>query len=359
MRRVAVTLTAVLAAAAWLGARDQAPPQGGAVVMKGRAPVSTEMLKVKLPAPAEADLPNGVHLMVLEDRRVPQVSFQLVIPGAGGYFDPPELPGAAVMTAAMMREGTSSRTTVQIAEMLETNASTVNVSSGYGTPLATLSGSSLTDNFADTLALAADILLNPNFPQEELDRYRTRMRAPLVAQRSNPGFLASEMFNKVIFGTHPASRVALTTEALDTVTRDQLVAFHKTRYAPDHAVLAIAGDIAMADARKLADAHFASWKKMGTPRPAVEDPPALGPAKVTYVARPNSVQTSLWVGTQAIERTSPDYDIVQVMNAVVGGGPTGRLFVHLREQKGYTYGAYRNVSDLQYRGHWLATTDVR
>ena len=359
MRRAAVTFTAVLAAVTWLAASNQSQPQSGAVVMKGRAPVSTEVLKVKLPAPAEADLPNGLHLMVLEDRRVPQVSFQLVIPGAGGYFDPPELPGAAVMTAAMMREGTTSRTTVQIAEMLETNASTVNVSSGYGTPLATLSGSSLTDNFAETLALSADILLHPTFPQEELDRYRTRMRAPLVAQRSNPGFLASEMFNRVIYGSHPASRVSLTADALDKATRDQLVAFHKTRYAPDHAVLAIAGDITMADARKLADAHFASWKKMGAPRPAVEDPPALGPAKVTYVARPNSVQTSLWVGTQAIERTSPEYDIVQVMNAVVGGGPTGRLFVHLREQKGYTYGAYSNVSALQYRGTWLATTDVR
>jgi zinc protease len=263
------------------------------------------------------------------------------------------------MTAAMMREGTRTRTTSQIAEMLETNASTVNVATGFGTPLATLSGSSLTDNFAETFALAADILLTPSFPQDELDRYRTRTRAPLVAQRSSPGFLASEMFNRIIYGTHPAARVSLTAEALDAVTRDQLAAFHRTHYAPDHAVLAIAGDISMAAARKLAETHLGAWKKTGTPRPDVADPPAVGAAKVTFIARPNSVQTSLWVGTQAIDRTSPDYDVVQVMNAVIGGGPTGRLFVHLREQKGYTYGAYSNVAASQYRGTWLATTDVR
>jgi len=80
---------------------------------------------------------------------------------------------------------------------------------------------------------------------------------------------------------------------------------------------------------------------------------------VYFIARPSSVQTSLWVGTQGISRTSPDYDIVTVMNAVIGGGPTGRLFTDLREEKGYTYGAYSNVSALQYRGAWTASMDVR
>jgi predicted Zn-dependent peptidase len=80
---------------------------------------------------------------------------------------------------------------------------------------------------------------------------------------------------------------------------------------------------------------------------------------VSFIARPNSVQSSLWLGTQAISRTSPDYDVVTVMNAIIGGGPTGRLFTDLREEKGYTYGAYSNVSALQYRGTWIASLDVR
>ncbi len=158
------------------------------------------------------------------------------------------------------------------------------------------------------------------------------------------------MFARVIYGTHPAARVSVTADGLDKTTRDALVAFHKAHYVPDHAVLAIAGDITLAQARKLADAKLGAWKKAGTPDPILSDPPALGPAKVYFVARPNSVQSSLWVGTQGIARTSPDYDIVTVMNTVIGGGPTGRLFTDLREEKGYTYGAYSNISALQYRG---------
>ena len=225
--------------------------------------------------------------------------------------------------------------------------------------VASVTGSSLTENFDATFALAADILLTPTFPQDEFDRYKTRTRTGLMQQRSSPGFLASEMFSRVIYGAHPAARISMTADALDKTTRDALVAFHKAHYVPDHAVLAIAGDISMAEARKLVDAKLGAWKKAGTPDPILSDPPALGPAKVYFIARPNSVQTSLWVGTQAISRTSPDYDIVTVMNAVIGGGPTGRLFTDLREEKGYTYGAYSNISALQYRGAWTASMDVR
>jgi predicted Zn-dependent peptidase len=337
----------------------QPKPTSQPVVMKGRAPVSTELLKVKLPRPAEADLANGVHLMVLEDRRVPQVTFQLLIPGAGGFYDPADLSGIATVTAAMMREGTPTRTTLQISEQLESLASTVAVSTGTASIDAQVTGSSLTEHFEATFALAADILLNPTFPEDELGRYKERTRAGLIQQRTFPGFLANEMFSKVVYGNHPASRTSITPAVLGTVTRQMLVDHHKEKFIPDHAVLAIAGDISMSDARKVVDAKLAGWKKRGTPMPPVEDPPAIGPGKIYFIARPNSVQTNFIVGTQAINRTAPDYDIVQVMNQVIGGGPTGRLFTILREEKGYTYGAYSGVSASRFRGNWSASTEVR
>ncbi len=337
----------------------QGAPQQGSVTMKGRAPVSTEILKVKLPRPVEVDLPNGIHLMLLEDHRVPLVTFQLQIPGAGGYFDPADQIGLAQMTATMMREGTAKQTTLQISEMLETKASTVTVSAGLSSLTATVSGSSLSENFGDTFALASDVLLRPSFPQEELDRYKTRTRTGLVQQRAQPGFLASERFSKLMYGTHPSGRASLTPEGIDRVTRDAMVNFHKTKYVPDHAVLAIAGDISMAQARKVIDAHLGGWAKAGVPAPQMAEPPAPPAGQAHLIDRPNSVQTTIWVGSPAISRTSPDYDIVTVMNAVIGGGPTGRLFTKLREEKGYTYGAYSNVSAAQFRGHWLASMDVR
>jgi len=122
-------LTFVLVAALILGAYPQAPsappqPSTTQMVLKGKAPVSNEILKVKLPRPQAADLPNGLHLMVLEDHRLPQITFTLMIPGAGGYFDPPDKIGLASYTASLMREGTTTRTSPQISEALETMAAT-------------------------------------------------------------------------------------------------------------------------------------------------------------------------------------------------------------------------------------------
>jgi zinc protease len=332
------------------------PTQG--VVKKGKVPVSSEILKAKLPKPAEVDLPNGLHLMVLEDHRLPQISFQIFIPGGGGYYDPSDQPGLASFVAALAREGTASRTSELISQQLEVMAATLTVSAGTGVE-ATVAGSSLSDQFDRLLDIGADVLLHPSFSDEELGRYKQRMRAQLTQQRSNPGFLAAELFNRVVYGAHPASRIAPTAAALDATTRDNLTAFHRTRYVPDHAAMAIAGDISLAEARKLVEARLGAWAKSGAAAPAVTDPPALTAPKIAFIGRPNSVQTNLIVGTQAIGRTSPDYDVLQVMNKIIGGGPTGRLFIHLREEKGYTYGASSSLSAPMFRGDWSASTSVR
>ena len=154
-------------------------------------------------------------------------------------------------------------------------------------------------------------------------------------------------------------RGRITPEGLKKVTRDALVDFHRTRYVPDHSALAISGDISLAQARKLVEAKLGGWKKTGAAKPDTTEPQAPGAAKVSFVARPNSVQTNLIVGAPAISRTDPEYDVVSVMNKVIGGGPTGRLFMVLREEKGYTYGAYSNVSAPSWRGAWQASTQVR
>lgn len=356
--RGSAVAVAVAIATATAGAQQPAPTTQ-AVVMKGKAPVSDKVLGVKLPRPKEGTLPNGLHLIVLEDRRTAQVSFQLLIPGAGGFFDAPGAIGVAATTAAMMREGTASRTTLQMSEQLETMAANLAVGSGMSSLDATINASALTEHFGKVLDLAADVLLNPTFPSDEFIKYKQRTGAQLAQQRANPGFLAQELWAKVVNGDHPSSRVAMTPGDLAKITREQMVEWHKTRYVPDHAVIAIAGDISFAEAQKMIEARFGSWKKAGTPAPKATNPAAAPAAKVWLVDRPNSVQTNFIVGTQSLERTSPDYDALQVMNAVVGGGPTGRLFMRLREEKGYTYGAYSGLTALRYKGTWIATTDVR
>jgi len=354
----AVMAAAVLSAAT--GAQAPAPAQtpSDTAGFKNKAPVSKEILKVTLPKPKEADLANGLHLMVLEDHRAPIVNFLLIIEGAGGYYDPAEMPGLAGFVATLMREGTDSKTSEQISSELDRLAATVVAGAGISSPFATVSGSALTDSVDTVLAMTSDVLLHPSFKQEEIDRYKTRTRAALMNQRSQPGFLASERFQRVVFGDHPASRASATPESLNALTRDQLVTFHKAHYLPDRAVLAIAGDITLPVAKQKVEAALANWKKSGETIAPTREPEALSAGSISLIARPNSVQTSLVVGTQSIVRTDPDYEALTVANRVLGG-PNARLFNHLREQKGYTYGAGSTFSSGRYRGSWNASTDVR
>ena len=338
-------------------ATQTAPPQT-APKFKGKAPVSSEVLKIKLPRAQEADLSNGVHLMVLEDHRVPSVQFEIIIIGAGGYYDPPDLPGLADTTASLMDEGTTSKTSEQIAQALDTMAATVSVTANEGSQIATVTGSALTDQFDPVLALAVDILLNPSFADKELGLYKVRTRAALEEQRSDPDFLKEERYAKAIYGSHPASNVGLTRESLEKITRESLISFHKNNYVPDHTIIGVSGDITLAEARTKFENALKGWTKNGRPRPGVVDAPDSGPTKVSLVNRPGSVQTGFLLGEPAINRVHPDYDAMQVMNTILGAS-NGRLYRELRESKGYTYGVYSMVRALRYRGDWRAMMDVR
>jgi zinc protease len=357
-RRPFVAVIAALSLAAVTASAQEPSPTIG-VVRKGKVPVSGEILKIKLPHVSEATLPNGLHLIVLEDRRLPQISFQLVIPGAGGYFDPPEQPGLASFTASLMREGTASRKSNQISEQLELMAATLNFGAG-SSPDATVTGSCLSDQAIRLLDLAADLLLHPAFPEDEIAPFQQRTRAALAQQRANPGLLAAEVFSRAVYGSHPAARISPTLSSLERLTREDLVAFHRAHYLPDRAVLAIAGDVSMLQARVVVESKLGGWTKPTVSvTTTVPDPTPVNESKIYFVARPHSVQTNLLVGSQAIERTSADYDVMSVMNKIIGGGPMGRLFLHLREEKGYTYGATSALDARQHRGDWSASTSVR
>jgi zinc protease len=346
-----------------LPAEAQAPPvqpvsPSKGVVVKGKAPVSNAVLKVNLPKAQHAELANGAHLIVLEDHRVPQVSMRIDLRGAGGYFDPAATPGVAAVAATMLSEGTKTRTAQQIATSIDTLAASVGATTSASAESTTITVSAMSEHFDQVLDLAIDMLVNPAFPEQELARYKARTKGMLAQQRSQASYLAQEAFNRVIFGSHPGSRT-LTPAALDLITRDALVAFHQSHYAPDFAIVGVVGDVTLADIKKRLDSRMAGWTKKGLAKPVFADPEALGPARVTLVDRPNSVQTSLIVGTQAIERMSPDYDALRLADAIIGGGPTGRLFLNLREDKGFTYGAYSRLSAGHFKGDWAASAEVR
>jgi zinc protease len=346
------------AAAAPVAERAGQAPASGAIVLKGNAPVSDATLRVRLPRPAEIDLANGLHLMVLEDHRLPQVHFTLVVQGAGGYFDSADRVGLATLTAAMLREGTAALDSEQLSRRLDILGASLEASAGPASPDAIVSGSCLSEHIAVVIELLADMVVHPAFRQDELEGVKRRMQAALLQDRTSPFFLAKETLSKAIYGDDPAGRVAPVLDVLNGATLAELQALHRARYAADRAMLALAGDVSVTTMRPLLERAFGSWRRAHVP--GATTGPVRWPAAPTVrvIERPHSVQTNLVVGAPAVSRTHADFDALLVMNQIVGAGPTGRLFVTLREEKGYTYGAFSSLFADRTWGQWSANTDV-
>jgi predicted Zn-dependent peptidase len=335
-----------------------AAQQSKGVVIKGRAPVSKELLKVKFPRPVETTLSNGLRVMILENHKIPTFNLQLIVM-SGGMANADDELGVAQFTASLLREGTKSRSSKQIAEELEGMASTLFAGSGLDSTTSNVSASGLVENFDKTLALFADVLMNPTFPADEFGKLKTRTMAQLTAQRAQAGFLAQEQFAKAIYGKHPAARASLTVAALNRLTPEALQRFHATYYRPNNAMLAIAGDVNPKEVVANLEKTLAGWAKADVPTTAIPTVPEQNAAKIYLIDRPGSVQTNIVAGAQSLTRTDPDYYAVQVMNAILGGSGSARLFLNLREDKGYTYGAYSNIGASEYRGTFAANTEVR
>ncbi|HEY7556553.1 MAG TPA: pitrilysin family protein [Candidatus Binatia bacterium] len=350
---------AVLAGQPTLRAQETDTPSASKVERKNRAPVSRDMLRVKLPKPVEAKLKNGLTVLVIEDHRAPFVSIQLHIGGAGALFEPAQLAGLASTTAQMLREGTKSRTSIQISEAIDRLGASLGAGSSFGSSEVVLSASGLSDNFDAWFEIVLDVLLNPSFPADELEKLKQRQRVQLRQQRSSANFLASERFNRAVYNGHPAAIVSQSEKSVDALTREILAQWHRERYGPQDAILGVAGNVRAPELIKKLEKSLGGWKASGIKEAWPRDPVAATARKVFLVDRLNSVQTTVALGNIAIERRSPDYFPMVVMNHVIGAGSSGRLFLNLREEKGYTYGVYSDFSALRYPGPWRAVGNMR
>jgi predicted Zn-dependent peptidase len=329
------------------------------VERKNKAPISPDILRVTIPKPVRTTLKNGVRVLILEDHRFPTVSVELHITGAGALFEPLDLPGLADITAQMLREGTKGRTSKQLAEEIERLGASIGVGSGFGSTDTVLSASGLSENFDRWFGLTVDVLLNPTFPAEELARHKQQLQAQLRQQRAAPNFLLRERFNRAVFGNHPAAVITATPQSVDAFTPELLMKWHRDFYAPQNAILAIAGDVRALQLIPKLEQWFAGWHENGSNPSLPANPVPAQARKVYLVDRPGSVQTTVALGNIAIDRRSPDYIPMVVMNYILGGGPAARLFLNLREEKGYTYGVYSDFTAVQYPGPWSAGGNMR
>jgi zinc protease len=358
---VAVILAAALAATGWSqgeSANDKSTPTSK-VERLNRAPVSKDILKVKLPRPVEITLPNGINLMILEDHRFPLVTVQFDIDGAGPMFEPAGQPGLAGATARLLAEGTKTRTSKQIAEQIDSLGASLSASAGFGSGSTVVAASGLSDTFEQWFGLAADVLLHPSFAADELAQYQSRAKPALLQQRSQPGFLANQTMSGALYGTYPAAVVSATPESLDSLTPAMLTEWHDKHYAPQNTILAISGDVHAETLVPKLRQWLSGWHRSKMPAKLPSGPLPASKEKIFLVDRPGSVQTTLLMGNLAIDRTSPDYPALVVLNEVLGAGSASRLFLNLREEKGYTYGVYSNLIARKYAGPWTAGGDLR
>jgi len=323
---------------------------------RSKPPQTAPLNSFRLPPVFETTLENGLRVVLVEDRRFPLVTLRAGFL-AGSKFDPEQLPGLSEATGALLTQGTKMRTARQIAEELATIGGSLSASSGPDTLI--LHGSALAEHTATLVDLLADVILNANFPESEVQIWKNRRKQELIAERSDAAFWAEEKLATAVFGRHPYSRLNPTLESIDSLNRESLVTFRDHYVAPNNAVLILLGALpAPEETFKLLREQLGGWEKKELPSPpAVSFPDPV--RKLILVDRPGSVQADIRVGRLAVPRTSPDYFPLLVANTILGGGASSRMFMKIREEKGYAYDAHSVLQPRRDAGLFAAVTQVR
>jgi predicted Zn-dependent peptidase len=310
-----------------------------------------------MPAIDSYKLDNGLTVQLLEDHRVPFITAELGIK-AGSSRDPKDMLGLAGITADMITEGTATKKSKEIAQEVDYIGGGLHAAADADFTL--LVGSSLSKYTDRLFNIMSDVVLNPSFPQDELKLNKTNLLQELIMKRSEPDFLVNESFSKQVFGDHPYAIIAPKPETVQRITQKDLEDFHAKYYVPNEAILIVVGDFdkaAMKD--KIAAAFGDKWKSGTVETAEMPAAPKQEGVHIYLIDRPGSVQSSIKIGNIAIKKSDPDFFPLLVTNQILGGAAHSRLFVNIREEKGYTYGAYSSFAARKDPGAFAATAEVR
>jgi zinc protease len=327
----------------------------GILQAKEEPPPPEKMKKLSFPDFKEFDVENGLEVVVVEHHEQPIVTVSLIIK-SGATLDGKEKSSLAQFTSSLLNKGTKDKSSEELAEWIESVGG--NYNSGTGNDFTYLNVSILSEYLDTAYEFLADIVMNPTFPDDEFEEERKRVRTELEFQLSDPNSMADRHFNAVVYGHHPYA-IQPTVESVDAVTRDDIASFHERNYVANNAVIFVVGDVKHKDVKKDIKEYFGQWRT-GTPD-VVEypEPPERTSKNISLYNRVGSVQTNLYVGHLGLRPLDPDWAKVTVANRVLGGGAPGRLFLNLREEKGWTYGAYSNFTKPVDIGYFRATANVR
>jgi len=294
----------------------------------------------KFPEIQEATLSNGLKIMLSQRSAIPVVNFRMIM-DAGYAADQFGLPGTASLALSMMDEGTTSRSALQISEELAMLGATINT--GSNLDMSTVSMSALKSNLNKSLELYADVLLNPAFPQNELDRLKKQTIAGIQREKSTPVQMALRVFPKYIYGKDHAYGLPFTgsgyEETVQKISKNDLSNFHRTWIRPNNATLVVVGDITIEEVKSKFEDLLADWNSKEVPKKNISTVSLKEKSTVYLMDKPGAQQSIILAGHAAPPKADKDNIALESMNTILGGSFTSRINMNLREDKHWSYGS--------------------
>jgi zinc protease len=312
---------------------------------------------LKVPVWTKSTLANGAEFIVSEKHDLPLVSFTITFMGGTYQTEAANRRGVASLTAAMMSEGTKTKDGEALSNALQLLGTNVNVNVGGET--GSISFNSTTSKFPQALDILADVLLNPAFPNEALERLRAQRLVQLTQGRDQAATIANRVFPKLLYGSsHPMGQNT-SEDSIKAITRDDVIAFHKAYFQPGRALVSVVGDVNATTVKATVEKALAAWPKSGE-KPAFNYPalPATHAPTIFLVDKPGAAQSTFALGNPGPARNTPDYYALQVMNTMLGGMFQSRLNANIREEKGYSYGVQSSFAYGKGPGAFRAGGDI-
>lgn len=336
-----------------------APAPADTAPARQRPPAPGPLRPYRLPPVEELTLPNGLRVVTVRQTGMPLVTARIIV-DAGSVHEPPAKAGLAVLTGTLLSEGTRQLTGPQLAERMERLGAQLQTGGGANTGFVTVTA--LKSAFPEAMRLAASTVTEPALPAADFERIRGQAVAAFLQGRATVEGLATENFARAVYaaGAPYARPTGGTAATLRSLTRADVVAWHRARYAPATTTLLLVGDVGADEARRLATEAFGAWRGAArrTPPPASALRQVAG-TRVILVDRPGSVQSAIRVGQGAVGADDPDFFRMTALTQVLGGGFNARINQNLRERHGWTYGAFANLSALLGAGTMVVSSSVR
>lgn len=354
MNRIFAGAAALALAPALLGAQAKVSKDAAPAASKKEAPPAAGTPRdFKLPARREFTLPNGMQVTLVPFGSVPKAAVRLAV-RTGNIDEKSNEVWLSDFTTDMMNEGTTTKPAPQVAQEAASMGGRLGISTAADLSNVTLEV--LSERAADAVKLVADVAQHPLFPAGELNRIRANRLRSLALQKSQPQSLALETFRRVVYGDHPYGRVFPTEAMLNAYTIDQVKAFHANNWGAKRAHLYVAGVFDQAATEKAIRDAFSGWAAGSAPAPV---PTTAKASRTTaLIDRPNAVQSTVYLGLPVPNPTSADYTALLVTDQILGGAFGSRITSNIREQKGYTYSPFSQVSTRYHDAYWVEIADV-